>query len=148
MKLLVCTDGSEHSKKALDKAAEIAGGCKVTDVVVMHVYDNMQDISIFAGDFSNTEQVERFRQAMENHKEEKKKYLDDAVKYLADRGIKARSILKEGHPSHTIVNTSNEEEIDMIIIGSRGLGGLKKLFLGSVSNAVIQEAKCSVLTVK
>lgn len=39
MKILVCTDGSEHSQKALEKAAIIAEGCNVDEVAIIHVYD-------------------------------------------------------------------------------------------------------------
>ena len=149
MKMLVCTDGSENSQKTLERAAMIAGGCQVSDVAVIHVYDNMQDISTLPKDFTSSEQIERFRKMMESHKKERYKILEDAVKYLESKGIKARPIFKEGHPSHTIVQTCAEGNFDMIVIGSRGTGGLKKVFLGSVSNAVTQEAKnCTVMTVK
>ena len=93
--------------------------------------------------------MQKFRKLLEEHKEEGKKILYKALKLFEEKNIKARTILKEGHPSHTIVSVACEEGFDMIVIGSRGLGGLKKVFLGSVSNAVIQEAEnCSVLTVK
>ncbi len=71
------------------------------------------------------------------------------MKYFEEKSLKARAILKEGHPAHTIVTTAAEEGADMIVIGSRGLGGLKKVLLGSVSSAVIQEAEnCTIAVVK
>lgn len=70
-------------------------------------------------------------------------------KIIEGKNIKARTVLKEGYPADTIVSVAHEEGFDMIVIGSRGLSGLKKLFLGSVSNAIIQEVQnCSVLVVK
>jgi len=45
------------------------------------------------------------------------------------KNVKTRTILKEGHPSQTIVNVAKEEGFDIIVIGSRGLGDLKKFFL-------------------
>ncbi len=78
-----------------------------------------------------------------------KKILQDATKLYEEKNINARTIFIEGHPSHTIVETAHEEGFDMIVIGSRGLSGLKKVFLGSVSGAVVQEAKdCIVSVVK
>lgn len=150
MKILVCADGSEQSIKALEEAAKIATGCVVSEVAVIHVYDHRQDLSTFAANGTYTaSDVEKYRSMVENHKEERRKILEDAVKMLETQNIKARAIFKEGHPSQTIINVACEEEFDMIVIGSRGLSGLQKLFLGSVSTAVVQQAKNSnVLTVK
>ena len=72
----------------------------------------------------------------------------EAKKFFTEQIIEVKTIFKEGHPAQTIAEVANEEGYDMIVIGSRGLGGLKKLFLGSVSNAVLQEATTSVLIVK
>ena len=45
MKILVCTDGSEQSQKALEKAAEIAVGCNANEVAIIHVYDEKLNLS-------------------------------------------------------------------------------------------------------
>lgn len=149
MKILVCTDGSEQSQKALEEAAIIAGGCKVDEVAVIHVHDPRLDTTFPYYESITQEQIENFQKMMEDHKKDRKKILSNALKFLEGKNIKARTILEEGHPSHTIVHVAQQEGFDMIILGSRGLGGLQKLFLGSVSNAVIQEVKnCSVLIVK
>ncbi len=152
VKILVCTDGSKQSRKALEKAAEIATGYNVNEVAVIHVYDNKPDSSLLLWDDASSlskEQMEQFQRLREEDLAKKKNYLLEALKFFEDKGIKARTIFKEGHPAHTIINVAKEEGFDMIVIGSRGLGGLNKVLLGSVSSAVVQEAKdCSVLTVK
>lgn len=152
MKILVCTDGSAHSKKALEKAAEIAAGCRITELAVIHVYDNKPESSIFYWDESTSiseEQINQLRKIVEEDKEKRKNILLEALKFFEDKGIQIRTIFKEGHPSHTIVQVAENENFDMIVIGNRGLGGLNKVFLGSISSAVVQEAKnCSVMTVK
>ncbi len=153
MKMLVCTDGSEQSQKALEKAALIAGTVIIDKVTVIHVYDGKIDLTIAAWgsrDYMVTpEDMERSKKMYEDLKMQRQKYLDDAVSFLAAKKIKANSILAEGHPAHMIVETARENGYDLIVIGSRGLGGLKKLFLGSVSNAVIQEAEnCCVMVVR
>jgi nucleotide-binding universal stress UspA family protein len=148
MKILVCTDGSEQSQKAIEKAAMIAEGCKVDEVAIIHVYDTKEDIP-FTTESITYEQMESLRKLMEEHEKERKKILSEALKFFEGKNIKTHTILKEGHPSHTIVSVAHEEGFDMIVLGSKGLGGLQRLFLGSVSNAVIQEVKnCSVLVVK
>ncbi|MFJ8063888.1 universal stress protein [Psychrobacillus sp. NPDC096426] len=54
----------------------------------------------------------------------------------------------EGHPGQTIEEFAEQNNIDLIIMGSRGLSGLKEVFLGSVSHHVIQKVKSEVLIVK
>ncbi len=148
MKILVCVDGSEESKKALEEAALIAKGCKASDVALIHVYEPKQDV-FYSYEGITPEQIELFQEMRKNQKKEAEKILSEALKLLEGKNLKARTILKEGHPSHTIAEVAREEGFDMIVLGSRGLGGLKKLFLGSVSNAVLQEVhNCSVLIVK
>ena len=141
MKILLCTDGSKYSQKALEKASVIVKGCNVNEVAIIHVHERYNPLPTIPN--------ESIRWIMQEHKKEGEKILSEALKLLKRENIKARTILKEGHPADTIVRLAREEGFDMIVIGSRGLGGLKKLFLGSVSNAVIQEAvNCSVLVVK
>jgi nucleotide-binding universal stress UspA family protein len=150
MKILVCTDGSEHSKKTLEEASIIAGGCNADEVAIIHVYNQAPDFSYLRekGSSITSQDIERFREIEEEHKEERKKILTEALKIFEKNNIKANTIFEEGHPAEVIIRVAAEGEFDMIIIGNRGIGGLKRLFLGSVSNAVVQNAKPSVLTVK
>lgn len=153
MKILVCVDGSEHSQKALEMAVKIGEGCKDKEFSIIYVYDYNPDnyFPFYGYNESNLtkEQMDNMREIMENNKQEKKKILSDASNIFKKRGIEVHTIFKEGHPSQTIVNVAQEEGFNMIVMGSRGLSGLKKAFLGSVSNAVVQEVKdCSVLIVK
>ncbi|MFO7953120.1 MAG: universal stress protein [Bacillota bacterium] len=152
MKILVCTDGSEHSQKALEKAAIIAEGCNVDETAIIHVYDEKLNLSALPwgeGYGPTQEDMEKFRELLEKNKNEGNKILQEAQQVFKEKNIQARTILKEGHPVDTIVKTSCDEGFDIIVIGSRGRSGLQKMFLGSVSSAVVQEAEnCSVLTVK
>jgi nucleotide-binding universal stress UspA family protein len=144
MKILVCTDGSEHSQKALEEASIIAKGCNADEVVIIHVYEIFVPLISFSA-----EQMESIRRLTKERKKIRKKMLSDALKFFKEKNIKARTVLKEGHPADTIIKVAHDGGFDMIVIGSRGVSGLQKLFLGSVSNAVIHEAKnCSVLIVK
>ncbi len=152
MKILACTDGSEQSQKALEKVLIIAEGCSVNEVAIIHVDDEKIDFSampVGEGHVPTETEIKRLRKMQEEHKSERKKILDDALELFKKNNMKARPIYKEGHPSHTIVETAHEEGFDMIVIGSRGLSGFKKVLLGSVSGAVVQEAKdCIVAVVK
>lgn len=144
MKILVCIDGSEHSQKALEKTSIIAKGCDADEVVVIHVDEIFVPLISFS-----TEQMESIRKMAKERKKIRKKMLSEALKFFKEKNIKARTVFKEGHPADTIIKVAHKGGFDMIVIGSRGVSGLKKLFLGSVSNAIINEAKnCSVLVVK
>ncbi len=144
MKILVCTDGSKESDKTLEEAVKLVGSCENPEVSLIHVYSDK--ITFAYGDEVRTrDELERI---MEGHKQAGEALVEKARQFFEEKKISVKTILKNGHPAHVIVNTAHEEKFDMIVIGCRGLGGLKRLFLGSVSNAVLQEAKTNVLVVK
>jgi nucleotide-binding universal stress UspA family protein len=58
------------------------------------------------------------------------------------------ALLKWGNVAETILQTAAEEQCDLIVLGSRGLSGFKRLMLGSISNAVAAKAQCPVLVIK
>lgn len=150
MKILVCTDGSKYSQKAIREASVIAEGCQANEVAIIHVHDyNSAKMYPYANLGMNPEYMERLQKISAEDKAECRKKLSESKKIFKDKNIKVRTMLKEGPVSDTIVKVAQKEGFDMIVVGSRGIGGLKKMFLGSVSNAIIQEAKnCSVLVVK
>ncbi len=157
MKMLVCTDGSEHSEKALYKAINIAEGCSNIEIAVIHVYEKKPEFPYYPDyevgavtrDNVSKAELDRFEEIQKQFEEEREEILNEAAKVFEDKGMRVRKILKQGHPSETILGVAEQEGFDMVVIGSRGLGGLKKLFLGSVSNAVLQQAKnCVVAVVK
>ncbi len=148
MKILIATDGSSHSKKALDEAARIAEGCSAHDVAVIHVYEKKTNYPVIAGYHFSQEDLMRFNELEERSREDSKEILHSAVEALQQKNIKANPIFEIGHPADTIARVSQEQGFDLVVVGSRGLGGLKKLLLGSVSNALLQEANTNILVVK
>ena len=81
---------------------------------------------------------------------EAKRAVDDAVKLADAAGVSSRGEVIEasGSTVETIVDFASRENVDLIVMGTRGLGGLKKLVLGSVSSGVVAHAHCSVLIVR
>jgi nucleotide-binding universal stress UspA family protein len=55
---------------------------------------------------------------------------------------------REGDPAEVIIEVANEQQADLIVVGSRGLTGIKRFRLGSVSNKVSHHAPCSVMIVR
>ena len=150
MKILVCTDGSGQSQKAIEAAAKIACGCDDHEVAVVHVYERSKEGPYrIEGNKSLSEDMNRqFRALEEQKKKDSQKILSAAAQHFSKQNVKVTMIGKEGNPAETIVNIVSDEGFDIVVLGRRGLGGFKKLFLGSVSNAVLNEAKANVLIVK
>lgn len=71
--------------------------------------------------------------------------LDDTAKQLDRSGIE--TVLLEGDPGTEICRFAAERGVDVIVLGTRGRGGLKRAILGSVSDHVVRNAPCPVLTV-
>jgi nucleotide-binding universal stress UspA family protein len=127
--LLVCVDGSEHSIKALDYAVRVAEkmGSRITLI-------NVQDHRLHKVSPKVAEELgERiFAKAMDK---------------VGKRKVKIDKKLEIGVPSDKIVEIAEKGKYDLIVLGSRGLGTVKRFLLGSVSDDVSQKARCSVLLV-
>ncbi|MNP39883.1 Stress response protein NhaX [compost metagenome] len=67
---------------------------------------------------------------------------------LEAEGLNAEVELLQGSPAEVILKYAKEHAIDVIVIGSRGLGGIREFVLGSVSHNVVQSARIPVLVVK
>jgi len=82
--------------------------------------------------------------------DEARKFLDSlAERAQKEHGIKAELIWRAGHPAKVIIDIAEKTVgADLIVIGSRGLGGFKELLLGSVSHAVVNHARDPVLIVR
>ena len=140
--IFVPVDGSETSFAAVKQAANFAKAfnSKVTvaQVLALDPYIAAEYIS---GDQTN-EMIERARRAIVES-------LAEAKQKFADEGIEVETQLLEGQVIHReIVKAAQNSQADLIIIGSHGRTGLKKLFLGSVAQSVLSEGSTPVLVVR
>jgi len=140
--ILVPIDGSDGCHKALSFAIELSRkyGSELTLVhVVQHSATLLAETDIFEAGYSEIDAVleESGKQILKNCSEETNK-----------QGIKVNTKLLRGHPGTQIVNYSKEGGFSLIVMGNRGLSGLKRILLGSVSDYVSDHAECSVLIVK
>ena len=67
---------------------------------------------------------------------------------LTAKGLEVETVAREGYPATVIEEEAERQKADLIVIGTRGLSGLKHLLLGSIAERVVQRAPCPVLTVK
>lgn len=136
--ILVPTDFSEHSEKSFAAAMEFAKTFEAR-IEILHVYDVPDLATVYEITFP-AEVDAGIRRAASQKLEEWK---DRA----AAEGLKASTQLVFGAPSRAIVQHAEKSEIDLIVMGTRGLGAIKHMLLGSVAEHTIREAPCPVLTV-
>ena len=136
-KILIATDDSKTAEKAVDLGIEIAGlsGAKVYAV---YVIDTTPYYSIPLDQVWSKEVYEQFEQIGR----EADSYVEKAAKTA---GIEVESIVLKGDPAEMILNFAEEQNVDMIVVGSHGKGGFERLVIGSVSEKVVRHAKVPVL---
>jgi len=138
-KILLAYDESEIAGRALEKTAEIAKTDAAIEVDIIHIID----IPIISG--MDQFVAKSISDSFNKHGEET---LDKAINYMKDFPNKCETFLLEGKAAPNIIlNHCKEHKCDLIIMGSRGLSGIKEL-LGSVSHTVIQQSSVPVLIVK
>jgi nucleotide-binding universal stress UspA family protein len=144
-KILVCSDGSPKSIEAAAAAAQIA--CRFrSEVILLSVFDpsvvpaatlgipgGMLETTVDMGCYANETQS-----AVEH----------ETGKVFEEAGIPYRARRELGHPVDRIISSAEDEQVDLIVMGSRGIGGFARLVLGSVSEGVLRHAHCPVLTVR
>lgn len=137
-KILVATDGSDSSMKAIDRAAELARNNNV-EIIVVNVAEDFCPIGLVEVDCDTIRELVM---------KESKGIIATAAGRLRDAGIKVKEVIEFGSPAETIVEIADREKVDEIIIASRGKHGVKKLLMGSVASRVLEWAKCPVVVVK
>lgn len=151
MKILVGIDGSQHAEKALDYALDLAERYSA-NIVLLSVVPPVT-LPIFSRE-PITGVVDIFPVWAGTYYDELRASYE---KVLAEALEKAKKIkpnlnvstkLAEGRPADKIIETAKEGNFDLIVLGSRGLGGIEEFLLGSVSHKVVNEAECPVLVVK
>ena len=145
-KILVAIDGSETAELALDFGFDLAIKYSA-EVMIVSVLDTISKSLIYRGMLFTPTSTVKYLEELEAFYE---KILSDALQKQNQlkQKIKVSTKLLKGRAADKIVETANEGNFDFIVIGSRGLGGIKEFFLGSVSDRVADEAKCPVLIVK
>jgi nucleotide-binding universal stress UspA family protein len=145
-KILVPIDGSKNADNALNKALIIAEKFD-SKLILIHV------ISDFIPDFSTTSEglqipnttVVKIRTAIREQAETMmKKKLDQVQK----KKLNCISIIQVGDVGSEIIQYAEKNNVELVVIGARGLGKFKQLLLGSVSNKVATNSHCPVLIVK
>lgn len=136
-KILLGYDGSEHAKKALAKAIELAKICN-SELILLSV----GTIPAYAETISEIEEAKE--QALNYYEKIQKEILDRARK----ENLKLVPLIRFGKPAEAIVNTAEELKVDLIIVGAGEHPYLVRRILGSTADRVVDSASCSVLVVR
>ena len=135
--VLVAIDGSPAASEALRRAAALAGSVSA-HLTLLHV-------AMLAG-LSSFDRPRAYVRAQRVAHIEGERLLEDA-RTLAG-GTPTATELHSGDPAEVICRRAAELGVDLVVVGSRKLGGIDRLLLGSVSSAVMRCAPCSVLVVR
>lgn len=136
-RILLPTDGSETTDRALEHALDLAGQYDA-ELHVLYVVD----ATVFANDVETGTIVEEF-ETVGN------RIVDNATQRAADAGIEpARTAVVRGTPHERILEYIDENDIDLVVMGTHGRTGLDRYLLGSVTEKVVRLSDAPVLTVR
>jgi nucleotide-binding universal stress UspA family protein len=150
-KILVPLDGSEPSNHALDHAVSIAtkygATLKLLAVVPQMVLPVFPDEGFGTAPVTAAKDMVRYQEKM---KELYVGVLSEAKEKLKAEhpDVKVETTLREGRPSATIVEIAEDDGVDLIVMGSRGVGGITGWILGSTSRRVVDSCTKPILIVK
>ena len=145
-KVMVAVDGSEHALRAVDAAAVIAQGCG-SELIVLTVLESSklpQDVRQFA----ESEHMMEREMALANRLVGEP-ITSQAAMRATKNGVKnVTQLIEDGEAAKEILHVAKTMSVDLIVVGSRGLGTIRGLLLGSVSHKVMHLSECPCMTVK
>ncbi len=144
MKILFATDGSDGSREAAEKAIDLVQ-TERTEAVVVSIapVPVPSDIPSLVG----APYVD-YDILVEEANTEARKHAEGVSSMLEARGIKPRIEIRQGDAASSILELALQEKPDLLVVGSHGKSGLRRLLLGSVSQRVVTDSPCPVLVVR
>lgn len=141
-KILIATDGSDNAKKAIFSGMNLAEllGAKIYAVCVLPTHPSS---SMPIGS-----RMMRWEVPFDVMREEGTKAVNEVVEVAKINGVDAEAVLLEGHPSEEIIRYAQDNDIDLIVMGTLGKTGLTRLLLGSVAENVLRHSPVEVLVVR
>jgi nucleotide-binding universal stress UspA family protein len=140
-KIMVCIDGSEASIKAAIKVVEMAKKYKaeVIAIYISFIPYYLRRIPQYGWEGLHDFDVEQM-----------KLWLKDIITQANKNNVHLKTLVKETTASviKEIIKSADEEEVDLIVLGSTGKSRLDRMLVGSVAQGVMTNAKCSVLVVR
>ncbi len=136
-RILLAVDGSDNSLRAADEAVKVASLSEESVIEIIYVVD-----------FEKVKSDVLRSQTKTALDYSRRKHLIPFEDKIKAEGIAYEIKIFNGYPGPTIIKYANDEAIDLLVIGSRGLNILQEMVLGSVSQKVVKRADCPVMIVK
>jgi len=135
--ILLASDGSENAVRAAKEAVKIASCDQeaLIDVVFVVDYEKSKTDVLHA---ASTEAIDI----------ERRKKNSKVLQYLNEAKVNYKTTILHGNPGPEIIRYANQQQVDLVVIGSRGLNALQEMVLGSVSHKVMKRVHCPALIVK
>lgn len=151
-KILIAVDRTQNNKFVFDTAVSLAQTTGA-DLMLLHILSKKEPEHPIAPTYTYYPIIEETN--YETYQQEYAKYEQHGIEFLKNlteeataAGVSTEFTQLAGNPGRMICELANNWSADLILVGSRGLNGLKEMFLGSVSNYVTHHAPCSVLIVR
>lgn len=135
-RIIVPVDGSEHSHRAITCAKEMADKFGAT-LWLVHAFPQTSDLLGYS----------EYEKLIARRESTGQEILDQAREQVGDR-LDVREELLEEPAAEAIIRVAHTREADLIIMGTRGLGSLQGLLMGSVSHKVLNHAPCPVMLIR
>ncbi|KAG2537927.1 universal stress protein YxiE-like [Panicum virgatum] len=162
MKVLVAVDDSDFSRHALAWALDhlfflpspaadqpAAEAEPRAELALVHALEPLRHVMYPVGPgsavYGAPSMVESVRAAQA---ENARRLLDRAKRICHQRGVSAEAVVVEGEPRETLCRAADDMGAGLLVVGSRGLGAIKRAFLGSVSDYCAHHASCPIVVVK
>jgi nucleotide-binding universal stress UspA family protein len=153
-KILVPYDGSKYAEKALNKAVNLAKLIKGSEIIILNVIEEILTPPLVfptrIRHYKTGEDTTLSTYFRDLQTDMRYKMINtlEKIKQKYEKSVKIRTVVLVGLAEDKIVEFANRQNVDLIVMGSKGLKGITRLLMGSVSRNVSEKAKCSVMIVR
>ena len=141
--IVVGTDGSQTATEAVRQAVELASSVGAR-VEIVSAYEPVSNERLRQEGAQAPDEM----QWMINPREEVDATLGEAARVAEHARVEHATYARQGHPADAILDVAEEQDVDLIVVGNKGMTGAKRFLLGSVPNKVSHHAPCSVLIIR
>jgi nucleotide-binding universal stress UspA family protein len=150
--IVVGTDGSEPADEAVRQATDLASrdGARLHLVTAYHDPQIVRETTVWTNEpkgLLDTGRTEAGTPTVDL-REVAESVLRRAAGDALSKGVEVETHARKGHPAEVIIDIANQVQADLIVVGSRGLTGIQRYLLGSVSSKVSEHAHCNVMIVR
>lgn len=135
--ILIADDGSPEARRAVDVGTDLAlkYGAKATLLTVIHH-------PAYAATVGEVAEADSEQHAFADRVQR------EAIEQARMRGLDMNTVVSSGHPAEVIVDYARRHQVDLIVLGHRGMSNLQRFLVGSVADRVVDHAPCMVLVVR